>query len=277
MRPHKRVRVLRQSGAVHLGARAAKLAIGCVAGTNRVDRRLVPHPARPDRAAHRCTPTIRPIASAPLALEQGGGRASTGRRAQAATERRARVRGDRTKVAVLAWDRRPQPVRPRPPARRPAARPFRRRALGRAVRALRLRHLAAAPRHEHPDPSVSGLRLPRVPRLDGRASRASHRRRRDLRLEAALPCARPRRDGEGAVEPAADPRRRRLRAVVLRRAERIDPDELRRARDDPDLALPFGRLWTCACESVVRGRTQLTVSNRRARRALRRRDRASRA
>jgi glycosyltransferase involved in cell wall biosynthesis len=41
----------------------------------------------------------------------------------------------------------------------------------------------------------------------------------------------------------------------------IDVDDLLRARSDPDLALPFGRLWTRACESVVGAVDTITVSN----------------
>jgi hypothetical protein len=41
----------------------------------------------------------------------------------------------------------------------------------------------------------------------------------------------------------------------------LDVAELVRRRDDPDLALPFGRLWTQACESVVGAADLLTVSN----------------
>lgn len=39
-------------------------------------------------------------------------------------------------------------------------------------------------------------------------------------------------------------------------------DELVHHRDDPDLLLPFGRLWTRACESVAAEADQITVSNR---------------
>ncbi|MEQ1785428.1 MAG: glycosyltransferase [Acidimicrobiales bacterium] len=38
-------------------------------------------------------------------------------------------------------------------------------------------------------------------------------------------------------------------------------DALLRRSQDPDLALPYGRLWTRACESVVASADQLTVSN----------------
>jgi glycosyltransferase involved in cell wall biosynthesis len=41
----------------------------------------------------------------------------------------------------------------------------------------------------------------------------------------------------------------------------LDPNELRERDADPDLALPHGRLWTCACESVLSGADVLTVSN----------------
>lgn len=41
----------------------------------------------------------------------------------------------------------------------------------------------------------------------------------------------------------------------------LSTDELWERRRDPDLALPFGRLWTRACESVVRATDQVTVSN----------------
>ncbi|MEO6317455.1 MAG: glycosyltransferase [Acidimicrobiales bacterium] len=44
-------------------------------------------------------------------------------------------------------------------------------------------------------------------------------------------------------------------------AEPLHPDELPRHAQDPDIALPFGRLWTQACDSVVRSADQLTVSN----------------
>jgi len=41
----------------------------------------------------------------------------------------------------------------------------------------------------------------------------------------------------------------------------LDPNELRGCSADPDLALPYGRLWTRACESVLAGADALTVSN----------------
>jgi glycosyltransferase involved in cell wall biosynthesis len=41
----------------------------------------------------------------------------------------------------------------------------------------------------------------------------------------------------------------------------LDPEALLSHRDDPDLALPFSRLWTRASESVVAGADVLTVSN----------------
>ncbi|HUF83042.1 MAG TPA: glycosyltransferase [Acidimicrobiia bacterium] len=44
-------------------------------------------------------------------------------------------------------------------------------------------------------------------------------------------------------------------------ADGIPVDELLDRGDDEDLTLPFGRLWTRACESVVRSADQLTVSN----------------
>lgn len=43
--------------------------------------------------------------------------------------------------------------------------------------------------------------------------------------------------------------------------EGIDPQRLLDRRDDPDLMLPYGRLWTQACESVVGAADQVTVSN----------------
>jgi glycosyltransferase involved in cell wall biosynthesis len=43
--------------------------------------------------------------------------------------------------------------------------------------------------------------------------------------------------------------------------EPLGLDDLLRRIDDDDLALPFGRLWTRACDSVVRSADQLTVSN----------------
>jgi glycosyltransferase involved in cell wall biosynthesis len=43
--------------------------------------------------------------------------------------------------------------------------------------------------------------------------------------------------------------------------EGLQPEELLRWQQDPDLALPFGRLWTRACEAVVGAADELTVSN----------------
>ena len=43
--------------------------------------------------------------------------------------------------------------------------------------------------------------------------------------------------------------------------EGLEIDELLQRRGDPDLAEPFGRLWTRACESVIRSADQITVSN----------------
>jgi glycosyltransferase involved in cell wall biosynthesis len=42
----------------------------------------------------------------------------------------------------------------------------------------------------------------------------------------------------------------------------LDPRELRSRRDDPDLKLPFGRLWTRASDFALAGVDQITVSNR---------------
>jgi glycosyltransferase involved in cell wall biosynthesis len=42
----------------------------------------------------------------------------------------------------------------------------------------------------------------------------------------------------------------------------LNPRELRTRRADPDLRLPFSRLWTGACESALSGVDQITVSNR---------------
>ena len=43
--------------------------------------------------------------------------------------------------------------------------------------------------------------------------------------------------------------------------EGLRPEDLLRLRDDPDLLLPFGRLWTRACEAAVGAADQITVSN----------------
>jgi glycosyltransferase involved in cell wall biosynthesis len=43
--------------------------------------------------------------------------------------------------------------------------------------------------------------------------------------------------------------------------EPLDLDEVLRRAQDPDAELPFGRLWTRACEGVVRAADQITVSN----------------
>jgi len=41
----------------------------------------------------------------------------------------------------------------------------------------------------------------------------------------------------------------------------VDTGDLVAHREDPDLSLPFGRLWTLACDSVVSYADQVTVSN----------------
>ena len=126
--------------------------------------------------------------------------------------REARARGDRAKVAVVCVGCRPQPVRPSASARRPAARSFRGRAVGCAVRSVR--HPTSGCRSATPPfPSIATrARTSRSSSTRWTERRAPHRRRRDLRLQAALPGARRRRARQGALESSVDRRRRRLRA-----------------------------------------------------------------
>ncbi|MGQ0830567.1 MAG: glycosyltransferase [Microthrixaceae bacterium] len=254
----QKVRLVRASGAVRYGSRLAKLrgklrrgsGPGVDAAINSALQRL--DAARAVLEAHLDgdhSPVVGPDAGAPPSPEELRLRRLA-----------ARTQGERTKVAVLAWDLGHNPF-------------------GRA-------HLLADLLKADFDVEVWGsqfdrygtgiwapLRDTKIPvrRLPGRSFPEFLDTLEDAarRIDAdAIYVSKPRLPSLALGVLAKEQWNRSLivdiddfEPAFFDETQGLAVDDLRERRDDPDLLLPFGRLWTRACEAAVRAADQLTVSN----------------
>ena len=182
-----RVRVLRGSGSIRLGAKAAKLRdrvrgrqsrgidVGFQGVLDQIEaaRAALQDPVDRERTLELGKGSEEPPPTEVLRLQR----------------RDARASGDRTKVAVLSWD-----VGHNPFGRAHLLADLLRDRFDVELWGAQFERYGSdiwmpRPRHQHPDPPISRSRLPRVLRIDGER-RPPHRRRRDLRVEAAIPGAR---------------------------------------------------------------------------------------
>ncbi|HEX2382910.1 MAG TPA: glycosyltransferase, partial [Acidimicrobiales bacterium] len=255
----QRVRVLRRSRSMRIGVSAAKIRDRLHGRRGRgIDvsfRGLTDH-IEAARSALR-DPVDR---ERTLALDTGSDEPPPPNETLRMQRREARARGDRTKVAVLCWD--------------VGHNPF-----GRA-------HLLADLLRDRFEVELWGAQFERygsdiwlplrdtsipIRRFPGAHFPEFFKSMSSVagRIDAdAIYVSKPRFPGLGVGVLAKELWNRPLILDVddfepsfFQEVEGLDPQALRERDGDPDLELPYGRLWTCACESVLSGVDELTVSN----------------